>query len=205
MRVLGSVRSAPVRDLVALALIDSDNGLTESLARQAAFRAGKPTDFAGTAAYLLEVVRGQGLDVTGAVLVDASGLSRDNRLAPRTLSDLLGVAASGTSAAFASAVERLPVAALSGTLAQRFGDPAAAPAVGIVRAKTGTLTGVSALAGTVVTADGRPLRLRRSGTITSRNTCGAGRVGPDRSDPRDVRVRLTTDLRHLVCVTFCGT
>lgn len=157
MRVLGSVRSAPVRDLVALALIDSDNGLTESLARQAAFRAGKPTDFAGTAAYLLEVVRGQGLDVTGAVLVDASGLSRDNRLAPRTLSDLLAVAASGTSAAFASAVERLPVAALSGTLSQRFGDPAAAPAVGIVRAKTGTLTGVSALAGTVVTADGRPL------------------------------------------------
>lgn len=156
-RVLGSVRSAPVRDLVALALLDSDNALTESLARQAAFRAGRPTDFAGTAAYLLEVVRGQGLDLTGAVLVDASGLSRDNRLAPRSLADLLTTAASGKSPALASVVERLPVAALSGTLTQRFGDPAAAPAVGIVRAKTGTLTGVSALAGTVVTADGRPL------------------------------------------------
>ena len=156
-RVLGSVRSAPVRDLVALALLDSDNALTESLARQAAFRAGRPTDFAGAAAYLLEVVRGQGLDLTGAVLVDASGLSRDNRLAPRSLADLLTTAASGKSPALASVVERLPIAALSGTLTQRFGDPAAAPAVGIVRAKTGTLTGVSALAGTVVTADGRPL------------------------------------------------
>ncbi|MBK8868369.1 MAG: D-alanyl-D-alanine carboxypeptidase [Actinomycetales bacterium] len=156
-RVLGSVQSAALVDQLALALIDSDNALTESLARQAAFRAGRATDFASTAAYLLEQVRGLGVDVTGAVTVDASGLSRANTLPPRLLADVLMLAASGRSPGLGSAVERLAVGGLSGTLTDRFTEPATSAGAGIVRAKTGTLTGVSALAGTVVTADGRPL------------------------------------------------
>jgi D-alanyl-D-alanine carboxypeptidase/D-alanyl-D-alanine-endopeptidase (penicillin-binding protein 4) len=51
----------------------------------------------------------------------------------------------------------LPIAGVTGTLAERFDTPGTDPGRGVVRAKTGTLTGVSALAGTVVTADGRPL------------------------------------------------
>ena len=48
----------------------------------------------------------------------------------------------------------LAEAGLTGTLQNRF---TSSPGTGVVRAKTGSLTGVTALAGVVITADGRPL------------------------------------------------
>lgn len=154
---LAVVSSAPVVDQLVLALQESDNGLTETLARQAAFRATGARDFAGVAAYLISQAQALGLDVTGSTLYDASGLTRDARLPARLLADVLMLAGSGKVPGLADVVRELPVAALSGTLADRFTDPRTQAGVGVVRAKTGTLTGVSSLAGTVVTADGRPL------------------------------------------------
>lgn len=154
---LASVRSAPVTDLMGLALELSDNTLTESLARQAAFLAGRSSDFEGTAAYLRDALAIAGVDATGVVLHDASGLSRTNAVPARVLADVLQVAVLEGSPPFTAAVRHLPVAALTGTLAERFTAAPDSRGAGVVRAKTGTLNGVNSLAGTVVTADGRLL------------------------------------------------
>ena len=54
-------------------------------------------------------------------------------------------------------VSGLPVSGLSGTMKRRFGAAATEDVAGVPRAKTGTLRAGSALAGTTVDADGRPL------------------------------------------------
>lgn len=169
---LGAVESAPVRDQLALALTDSDNALTEILARQAAFRSGAGTDFADTGAWVVRQVAGMGVDTTGVVLQDASGLSRGNRVTARLLSDLLVMAHDGAHPFIAAAFEGLPIGGLTGTLESRFTNTATGGAAGIVRAKTGTLTGASALAGSVVDRDGRLLVMTGlvagAGTIQAR-------------------------------------
>jgi D-alanyl-D-alanine carboxypeptidase/D-alanyl-D-alanine-endopeptidase (penicillin-binding protein 4) len=65
----------------------------------------------------------------------------------------LQVASSDAHPGLRTAVATLPVAGFSGSLAYRFetGDPTG---LGLVRAKTGTLTGVHGLAGTVTSRDG---------------------------------------------------
>jgi D-alanyl-D-alanine carboxypeptidase/D-alanyl-D-alanine-endopeptidase (penicillin-binding protein 4) len=154
---LGVVNSAPTADLMALALDDSDNALTESLARRAAVQAGRPTSFAAVAAWVRERVASQGVAMDGVTLIDTSGLSRGTLIPVRALGDVLTLAAGKQAPALQDVVARLPVAGLSGTLADRFGKGSAHSAAGIARAKTGTLTGAAGLAGTVVDEDGRLL------------------------------------------------
>lgn len=153
-RLLGRVFSAPVQRLVEQMLSQSDNVLAEALARQVALAAGEPASFDGAAAAVRTTLERAGFDLSGAVLVDGSGLSTDNRLSPALLSDIVTAAASDPGSAGRALLAGLPVAAYDGTLVERYGK---SPAGGVVRAKTGTLDGVSALAGLVETADGRLL------------------------------------------------
>jgi D-alanyl-D-alanine carboxypeptidase/D-alanyl-D-alanine-endopeptidase (penicillin-binding protein 4) len=153
-RLLGEVSSAPVERLVEQMLSLSDNVLAEALARQVALAAGEPLSFVGAAAAVRSTLERAGFDLSGAVLVDGSGLSTANRLSPALLSDILTAAASDPDSPGRALLAGLPVAAYDGTLVERFGQ---SPAGGVVRAKTGTLDGVSALAGIVETADGRLL------------------------------------------------
>jgi D-alanyl-D-alanine carboxypeptidase/D-alanyl-D-alanine-endopeptidase (penicillin-binding protein 4) len=154
--VLGSIESAPVREQLALALTDSDNALTEILARQAAYRSGAGTEFAQVGTWVVERVGTLGLDVAGVQLSDASGLSRENRVRASLLAEVLVLGYDGTHPVLRRALDGLPIGGLTGTLEKRFtGDDH--DAAGRARAKTGTLTGANALAGSVVDDDGRLL------------------------------------------------
>lgn len=154
--LLGSVESAPVRDQLALALTDSDNALTEILARQAAYRSGAGTDFAAVGGWVVQQVAALGLATDGVALVDASGLSRENRVRADLLADVLVLGYDGTHPVLRRALDGLPIAGLTGTLENRL-TGADHVAAGRARAKTGTLTGANALAGSVVGDDGRLL------------------------------------------------
>ena len=99
-------------------------------------------------------LQGLGIDLRRATIQDGSGLSRHDRLEAETLVDVLQLAASPDHPDLRSVVTGLPVAAYDGSLAYRFGDSRAR---GLVRAKTGTLTGTSALAGLTTNAKGRVL------------------------------------------------
>jgi D-alanyl-D-alanine carboxypeptidase/D-alanyl-D-alanine-endopeptidase (penicillin-binding protein 4) len=154
-RTLASVTSAPVLDQLGLALQDSDDALTESLTRQAAYRSGTAPGFAEAAAFVRTTVAGLGVDITGVSTVDASGLSRENVVPARVVADV--IALGQKLPALNHAMQEMAVAGLSGTLEDRFTAPDTRAAAGIFRGKTGTLTGVNALGGTVVTADGRLL------------------------------------------------
>ena len=154
---LGAVSSAPVGRVLALALDDSDNALTEQLARQAAVKAHQPATFRAVATWVLGTVKALGVNTSGARLADSCGLSEGTVIPARVLGDIVERAASGRQPGLEGVLSRLPVAALSGTLDDRFLGADAASAVGVARAKTGSLPGVNALAGTVVDHDGRLL------------------------------------------------
>ncbi|MFK3981714.1 D-alanyl-D-alanine carboxypeptidase/D-alanyl-D-alanine-endopeptidase [Micromonospora sp. NPDC050397] len=154
---LGRVESPPMVRLVEFMLADSDNVVGEALARQVALARDQPASFDGGAAAMDTVVGELGLPVDQTAVSDGSGLSRQNRISPALLTDVLALAADGSKPELAGIFAGLPVAGWSGTLAERFASPSAGAAIGVVRAKTGTLSKVNSVAGVVTTKDGRLL------------------------------------------------
>jgi D-alanyl-D-alanine carboxypeptidase/D-alanyl-D-alanine-endopeptidase (penicillin-binding protein 4) len=150
-------RSAPLSALVERMLTHSDNDLAEALARHTALAGGGRADTAGVAAALTDRLRGLGLPLDGVRLADASGLNRDGRVTADLLTRALAVAADPARPELRAALTGLPVAGFTGTLADRYETAGGQAGAGLVRAKTGTLTGVNTLAGTATTPDGRLL------------------------------------------------
>lgn len=151
---LAAVASPPLEVLVEQMLTTSDNDQAEVLARQAALGAGEPGTFAGARTAVADAMARLGLDPFGVVLLDGSGLARGSEVPPLLLADVLRLAAGRARPDLRSVITGLPVAGFTGTLAERLTARPARPGAGVVRAKTGTLTGVTALAGTVVTRSG---------------------------------------------------
>ena len=153
---LAAVDSAPLADIAERILEVSDNEGAEVLGHQVGIATSGVGSFEAGAAGVLESLRVLGIDVSTAELYDGSGLSRRNRITTSLVLGLLQHAAGPDGERMRSLISGLPVAGFSGSLTYRFaGDPPEAR--GLVRAKTGTLSGVHALAGTVVGRDGAPM------------------------------------------------
>lgn len=169
-REIAHVQSAPLRDRLRDMMIHSDDVLAEAIAREIAATGGGEASFAGAAAATGTALTAAGFDTTGLTLLDASGLSTDDRVPPRLLDRILAEAAGpqsgvsttsasdtgGTVSPLAPMLDYLPVAGATGSLADRFTTRDHVGA-GWVRAKTGTLSVSSALAGYVLDSDGRVL------------------------------------------------
>lgn len=148
-REIGTFESLPVSKLVAEMLTDSDNTTAELLTKEiGVVTAGQGTTAAGLAGIRASLQR-QGFDISSLVMNDGSGLDTGDRM---TCSLLLELVEHVSENAELSAA--LPVAGKTGTLRRRM---LAVPSTGKVRAKTGTLNGINALAGFVDTTQGSTL------------------------------------------------
>jgi D-alanyl-D-alanine carboxypeptidase/D-alanyl-D-alanine-endopeptidase (penicillin-binding protein 4) len=151
---IARVTSAPLVDVLSETLTESDNFAAEVIARHVALASGHPASFDGAVTGIEQTLKSLGVPVTGLVMHDGSGLSRHNRLEPATLAAVLRLAF--THPRLSGLLTDLPVAGFDGSLTTRF-EKTSATALGLVRAKTGTLTGVHAMAGFAVDAQGNPL------------------------------------------------
>jgi len=149
---LAAVESAPLSKLLTYMNLNSDNLYAEALLRALASQepGAKSQSTAAISLKVLQKTLAQlGIEPTSYILVDGSGLSRQDLISPKVLVKVLQVM--DKSAVFRAT---LPVAGVSGTLKYRWGGTTAA---GIVSAKTGTMTGVVALSGYVNVPNYQPL------------------------------------------------
>lgn len=147
-------------------MVLSDDVTAETIAREVALARGKPATFDGAVESVTDVLAEAGVDLDGLDLSDLSGLSTDDRIPARVVDDVV-TAATGTgeqSEKLRAMVDDLAVGGGSGTLWDRFVAPS--PGAGWVRAKTGTLDNVNALAGYVVDVDGRAMTFALMSTGT---------------------------------------
>ena len=175
-RQLASVQSAPLMGRLLEMMNTSDNVMAECIAREVAKATGRPLSFAGGVDAVLSKLAAEKVDVTGASLVDSSGLSVADLLTAKNLDEVVNAAAGPDHPGLRPLVDLLPVAGGSGTLSNRFFDADVAKSpTGWLRAKTGSLTKTNALAGIVTDTGGRVLTF----AFISNNAGISGRTAID--------------------------
>ena len=146
-----------MREIVERVLEVSDNEASEVLAHHVGravvgHRRASTDGVTGT----LQTLRELGVPTAGIEVYDGSGLSRRTGSPPRRWSRCCASRRSQSSPALRAVIAGLPVAGFTGSLTNRF-DEAFPDARGLVRAKTGTLTAVTSLAGIAVDQDGNEM------------------------------------------------
>lgn len=150
IRVLVSRDSPTWAEIVEPLLRDSNNLYAEVAWRASAVAASRGKDSGGARRHTVACLQHMGVDTTGMVVADGSGLSRRNLVQPRQLAELLRWV---NGCEFRDTFfESLPIAGRTGTLRNRF-QGAESLACGRVRAKTGFISRVVCLSGYVPRPD----------------------------------------------------
>jgi D-alanyl-D-alanine carboxypeptidase/D-alanyl-D-alanine-endopeptidase (penicillin-binding protein 4) len=145
-----SENSPTVAQILDWMMLWSDNLLADRLAGLAARAAGYSPNIKGIETIFRALLTQLEIDDSKLVVADASGLSKKNKITAKLMGELLYKIRIDQK--YALLYNSLPVGGISGTLENRFLKTAPS-AVGLVRAKTGTLNGTATLAGYVQSTD----------------------------------------------------
>ncbi|MET9710019.1 D-alanyl-D-alanine carboxypeptidase/D-alanyl-D-alanine-endopeptidase [Nocardiopsis alba] len=155
--VVAEHTSMPLDEVLVPLMKFSNNGHTEMLIKSIGRHTADEGTWEAGLAGMDEALRGIGVDTSGLVLNDGSGLSRTDRVTAGTVVDLLDRVQDAPW--YEVWHHSLPVAGaedpfVGGTLASRMRGTVAE---GVAQGKTGTMSGVSALSGYVQGPDGGEL------------------------------------------------
>ena len=148
--------SKPITQLMADTLKPSDNLYADSLYLHAAAKlhSGVPLDWQQAQPVVKNFLQQQtGINLQNAILIDGSGLSRQDLLTPNQTVSLLCYLHDRFPLAY-EYIAALPISGQDGTLQRRLRKPSQQ---GLVRAKTGSMTGVISLSGYLYTANAHTL------------------------------------------------
>ncbi|MGM3190881.1 serine-type D-Ala-D-Ala carboxypeptidase [Dickeya dadantii subsp. dieffenbachiae] len=152
--VLAQTESEPLHELLTTMLKKSDNMIADTVFRTIGHERFKvPGTWRAGADAVRQILRQKaGIDLGNTIIVDGSGLSRHNLIAPATMMQVLQYIAQHDNEL--NYIKMLPLAGYDGTLRYRAGLHEAG-LDGKVSAKTGALQGVYNLAGFITTASGQ--------------------------------------------------
>ena len=141
-KVIASIESPPLLDIVSEMLRNSDNLTAELLAKSVDVTRDGDTTIASSARSVMASLSGAGFPTAGVDLRDSSGLDKNNKATCAVLADVLH----GMGRNSDTVSQGLAIAGQTGTLSKRYNTTAAN---GRLRAKTGSIPGVAGLAGFV--------------------------------------------------------
>jgi serine-type D-Ala-D-Ala carboxypeptidase/endopeptidase (penicillin-binding protein 4) len=135
---LTAITSPPMQEILTEINQESNNLYAEAVAQVLAEKLNTPTAIAAINQSLTQL----GINSDEYLLVDASGLSRQNLITPQTLVKTLRIMSRSSQSKFYR--QSLAIAGVNGTLKNRFNNT---EIQGHLFGKTGTLTGINSLAG----------------------------------------------------------
>jgi D-alanyl-D-alanine carboxypeptidase len=165
--LIASENSPTVAEILDWMMLWSDNQLADRLAALASRAAGFPLNIKGVDIIFRTLLAQYQIDDSKLVVADASGLSKKNKITAKLMGELLYNVRKDER--YALLYKSLPIGGVSGTLQSRF-TTTAPSAVGLVRAKTGTLNGTATLAGYVQSTDREYVFVTLADDIAKGNT-----------------------------------